>query len=214
MLVIGTFATVILQLHVEGGHEGGRLKVEYKEREEFFENHKNSHQNYFLSAYYNCCRHSMEPVTRGFKLTLVYSLVWKNAKMAVIPHYFPVFLTDLKEVRRALAPWIPPIDPGESEEKTREVDPLFFVLIGKYEKSDLAFSRLQGADQDLAYLLKYCSFLEVHLAMVKTTIATESHVSNKCADYNHGQFRETQITKISRWIDSNDAKISLDVEFD
>ena len=214
MLVIGTFATVILQLPVEGGHEGGRLKVEYKEREEFFENHKNSHQNYFLSAYYNCCRHSMEPVTRGFKLTLVYSLVWKNAKMAVIPHHFPVFLTDLKEVRRALAPWIPPKDPGESEEKTREVDPLFFVLKGKYEETDLAFSRLQGADQDLAYLLKYCSFLEVHLAMVKTTIATESHVSNKCADYNHGQFRETQITKISRWIDSNDAKISLDVEFD
>ena len=50
--------------------------------------------------------------------------------------------------------------------------------------------------------------------MVKTTIITESHLSNKCFDYNHGRIRETQITKISRWIDSNDTKINLEVEFD
>ena len=66
----------------------------------------------------------------------------------------------------------------------------------------------------MAHLLQCCSFLEVHLAMVKTTIITESHLSNKCFDYNHGRIRETQITKISRWIDSNDTKINLEVEFD
>ena len=37
LFVIGIFATVILQLPVNGGHEGGRLKVEYEEKEEFFD---------------------------------------------------------------------------------------------------------------------------------------------------------------------------------
>ena len=204
---------------MEGGHEGGRLKVEYEEKEELFENHKNSHQNYFLSAYYNCCHHTMEPVTRGFKLTLVYSLVWKNAKMTGIPHDIPVFLTVLKEVKIALAPWIPPKEdfnnsPEESKEKWRQVQPLFFVLKEKYQDRDLSFHRLQGSDRKLSQILRCSLFLEMHLAMVKTTVTTEMHTANNCYDYNYGQVSETQSTKISRWIDSNDAEISLDLEFD
>ena len=174
---------------MEDGHEGGNLKVEYKGKEEHFASY---HDGFFLSAYYNCCRHTMEPVTRGFKLTLVYSLLWKTAKMAGIPHDFPVFVTALNEVKKAFEPWIPK---RTIEKETRQIEPLFFVLERKYEESDLGFHRLQGADQDLAHLLKYCLYLDVHLAMV-----TENHESK---------------TKISRWIDSNDAKINLNVvEFD
>ena len=200
---------------MEDGHEGGTLKVEYKEKVGHFDNQKNSHQSYYLSAYYNCCHHTMEPVTRGFKLTLVYNLVCKSAKMATIPIEFPVFLTTLNEVKRALTPWIPPKEyPGESEEKKSQVQPLFFVLKEKYQERTLSFHRLQGEDRKLAHILQCSSFLEVHLALVKTTITTESHISNKCTDYNHGKIREKQNSKISKWMDSNDTKINLDVEFD
>ena len=200
---------------MEDGHEGGTLKVEYKEKVGHFDNQKNSHQSYYLSAYYNCCHHTMEPVTRGFKLTLAYNLVCKSAKMATIPIEFPVFLTTLNEVKRALTPWIPPKEyPGESEEKKSHVQPLFFVLKEKYQERTLSFHRLQGEDRKLAHILQCSSFLEVHLALVKTTITTESHISNKCTDYNHGKIREKQNSKISKWIDSNNTKINLDVEFD
>ncbi len=49
----------------------------------------------------------MEPVTRGWKLTLVFDLVWTNAKTLTPPNDLPVFLTSLKEIKAALSAWIP-----------------------------------------------------------------------------------------------------------
>ena len=105
LLIKGTFGTAILQVPVEGGHEGGLVKVEYKGREKMFENHQNSANNFHLSAFYNNCKSLMEPVTRGWKLALVYDLVWTNAKTLTPPNDLPVFLTAVKKIKAALSPW-------------------------------------------------------------------------------------------------------------
>ena len=105
LLIKGTFGTAILQVPVEGGHEGGLVKVEYKGREKMFENHQNSANNFYLSAFYNNCKSLMEPVTRGWKLALVYDLVWTNAKTLTPPNDLPVFLTAVKKIKAALSPW-------------------------------------------------------------------------------------------------------------
>ena len=49
----------------------------------------------------------MEPVTRGYKLTLVYDLIWTNAKTLTPPKDLPVFLTALEEIKETLSTWIP-----------------------------------------------------------------------------------------------------------
>jgi hypothetical protein len=73
--VLGTFGTAILQLPVECGHEGGRVTVEYEGAKKLFESHQDSDKHFFLSAFYGNCDHSMEQITRGWKLALVFNLV-------------------------------------------------------------------------------------------------------------------------------------------
>ncbi|EFX74642.1 hypothetical protein DAPPUDRAFT_307200 [Daphnia pulex] len=101
----GSFGTTVLQLPVEGGHEGGRFKVQYQGKEQVFDNHQDSDRCFYASSFYGNCQHSMEPITKGAKLTLVFDLVWTNAKN-IIPQDFPVFLTALKDIKGSLPSWI------------------------------------------------------------------------------------------------------------
>ena len=96
----------MLQLPVEGGHEGGCIKVEYEGNKKMFATHVNSDQTFYLSAFYGNATHLVEPVTRGWKIDLVFSLVWKNAKTDA-PYDFPILIAALKEMEDALSPWIP-----------------------------------------------------------------------------------------------------------
>ena len=90
---------------MEGGHEGGRLSVQYKGKKKMFETQSNSEQLFYLAAFYGNCKQLMEPTTRGWKIALTFSLVWKNANTDT-PRDIPNFLTALKEVEEALSPWI------------------------------------------------------------------------------------------------------------
>lgn len=96
---------MILQLPVEGGHEGGRFKVEYRGSEVVYENNKDSDRFCNVSSFYGNSKHSMETITRGTKLTLIFDLVWENARN-IIPQDFPVFLTTLKKIKESLPSWI------------------------------------------------------------------------------------------------------------
>jgi hypothetical protein len=102
---LGSFGTLILQLPVEGGHEGGRFKVQYRGKEQVFDNHQDSDRCFYASSFYGNCQHSMEPITKGSKLTLVFDLVWTNAKN-IVPQDIPVFLTALKDIKESLPTWI------------------------------------------------------------------------------------------------------------
>jgi hypothetical protein len=90
---------------VEGGHEGGRFKVQYRGKEQVFDNHQDSDRCFYASSFYGNCQHSMEPITKGSKLTLVFDLVWANAEN-IVPQDFPVFLTALKDIKGSLPTWI------------------------------------------------------------------------------------------------------------
>ncbi|XP_059351628.1 uncharacterized protein LOC132088039 [Daphnia carinata] len=100
----GKFGTLLLQLPVEGGHEGGHLNIEYQGRKKKFESHTNSDKTFYLSSFYDCCEHFIEPVLQGHKLILVFDLIWTNAKIE-IPRNFPVFLTALKQMKKAIKSW-------------------------------------------------------------------------------------------------------------
>ncbi len=214
-----TFATVVLQLPVKGGHKGGRLKVQYKGKEKAFENHLNSDQRFYLSAYYGSCSHAMEPVSQGWKLTFIYDLVWTNVK-SVIPQDFPVFITAVNEIKQALAPWISQQGENEPGCNTQKEDILFFVLEEKYDEKNLAFDRLRGNDYKLAQLLRCCPFLDVHLA-IATHKKTVTSYSGECLsefsdaeDYSDDGIKQISEYKYSRWIDSTDVARNLSVKLD
>lgn len=202
------FGTVFLQLPVEGGHKGGRLNVEYKGRKEVFETHASSDKNFFISAFYDCCEHFTEPVTQGYKLTVIYDLIWTNAKTN-IPREFPVFLTSLKQVKVALKTWTKryaknkncaheeslssdsEIDEDSSEEvnvnnksgylytdKELRENVLFFVLQERYDTKSLSFKILRDQDQTMAEFLLNCIFLDVHLAVATLAVKNINKVDS------------------------------------
>jgi hypothetical protein len=106
LTMIGTFGTAILQLPVNGGHDGGNFHVEYKGRKATYEDQVDSHKLSSLSSFYDSCQYVMKPITRGWKLTLVFNLVWTNSTI-VMPTDFLVFLKSLKKLEEALISWVP-----------------------------------------------------------------------------------------------------------
>jgi hypothetical protein len=104
--MIGTFGTAILQLPVNGGHDGGNFNLEYKGRKATYEDQVDSHKLSSLSSFYDSCHYVTKPITRGWKLTLVFNLVWTNSTI-VMPTDFLVFLKSLKKLEEALISWVP-----------------------------------------------------------------------------------------------------------
>ena len=104
--VEGKFGAAILQVPVEGGHDGGNLNVDYEGKQKLFESHERSDAVFYLTAFYNGCDNSIEPISRGYKLVAVYDLLWSNATNE-IPRNLPVFLGALKQIKESsLHPWL------------------------------------------------------------------------------------------------------------
>lgn len=78
--------------------------VQYKGRSQTFENDASSDRNFYITTFYNCCEDIKETITQGHQLTLVYDLIWTNARTS-IPRDFTVFLTSLKQIKVALKFW-------------------------------------------------------------------------------------------------------------
>ncbi len=81
--------------------------MKYKGKSKLLENNHQSGEHFYVSTICGSCSEVMEPITSGWRLTLVFDLVWINSKTR-IPLCFPIFLTALKEIEEALESWIHP----------------------------------------------------------------------------------------------------------
>jgi hypothetical protein len=64
---------MILQLPVQNGYLGGRLKIDHGSTAKYFEFEKGSDHCHFLTAFRSSCKHELEPITSGWRATLVIS---------------------------------------------------------------------------------------------------------------------------------------------
>ncbi|KAI9552309.1 hypothetical protein GHT06_022673 [Daphnia sinensis] len=107
----GMFATMILQIPVEGGHTGGTLKVQSGSKSMGFKCVVSNNQKFHLTAIYVGCKQELETVTAGWMVTLSFNLVWKNAiAMADSPLPLPALITVLNEITESLKAWTTPTD--------------------------------------------------------------------------------------------------------
>lgn len=100
---------MVLQLPVENGYDGGRLKIEHRSSMTFYEPHEGSGNCHFLTAFRSGCKHELEPIKSGWRVTLMINLVWKNAFDVTkipqsIPH-IPEILELLTEIWESLDSW-------------------------------------------------------------------------------------------------------------
>jgi hypothetical protein len=73
-LAKGPFMKMVLQIPVEGGHEGGRSKVELNDQVRLYNVCDGSDRNYYLTTFYSDCEHIYEEVKFGYRLTMQFEL--------------------------------------------------------------------------------------------------------------------------------------------
>ena len=125
MAFLGMFGTMILQVPIKGGHQGGSLVVEHCGKVKRFAFDAKSDQNYFLTAFYADCQHQLEEITHGWRLTLVFNLVWKNRILpSKLPVDVPVLLNALNEIKESLSPWVSTSDSAANPAPAKKIDTL------------------------------------------------------------------------------------------
>lgn len=145
---LGTFLTAILQLPVEGGYEGGRVRVESKGKSKLFDNHRNSDTLFYLTEFYDNFEYIVEPITKGWQLTLVFDLFWTNAKRPIAkPFDASVSLAALSELENVVNHWTaiypnnPPVEkyevPSAENENEARPAPLPSKIIAEESGSEI-----------------------------------------------------------------------------
>ncbi len=148
---------MILQVPVEGGHEGGRIKVEHHDQIRLFNVCEGSEKCWNLTAFYSDCIHQLEEVTFGWRLALVFNLELETFNILNPSPQSPdlqTFLT-VNKVRDILEQW------NQFEE-----GPEFFVLLldHRYAPSEFNFHGLKGRDRLLFQLLQSIDCVHLRLA--------------------------------------------------
>ncbi|EFX74645.1 hypothetical protein DAPPUDRAFT_251635 [Daphnia pulex] len=186
----GSFGTLILQVPVEGGHEGGRFKVQYRGKEQVFDNHQDSDRCFYASLFYGNCQHLMEPITKGAKLTLVFDLVWTNAKI-IVPQDFTVFLTALKNIKGSLPTWINNRN-GDKQNKNSRNEMLPNDPDVSFTSEALTVAAWSSENHSTEKLDSNSLLLEAeenNFEIVSTEGAT-SKLSENCNDNHHDQIQQ------------------------
>ena len=160
LYVSGEFIKMILQIPVEGGHEGGRIKVEHLDQMRVFNVSENSDKCCHLTAFYADCDHQLEEVTFGWRLAMVFSLELETPKVPNISPQLPNLQTflDVNNVRNILTKW-----------NQLEEGPQFFALHleHRYSTSELNFRGLKGNDRLLYQLLQSIDIVDFRLAQIQ-----------------------------------------------
>ncbi|KAI9552380.1 hypothetical protein GHT06_022746 [Daphnia sinensis] len=105
----GICGVMILQIPVENGFDGGRLKIEHRSSMAHYNCHEGSNHCHFLTAFRSGCKHELESIKSGWRVTLMINLVWRNAfDVTKIPQSIqpiPGILELLTEIRESVDPW-------------------------------------------------------------------------------------------------------------
>ena len=105
-LCTGAFATMLLQIPVEGGHQGGETFVWLRQQMKKFITADESGRRFHLLSFYDDCEHQMKPVIEGCRLVLVFHLfAKKSADIALSILDRPVSIRTFEDIRTTLSPW-------------------------------------------------------------------------------------------------------------
>ena len=135
------FGTLVIQL--PSNYSGGELTVHHRSKEESFNfSGTGGCTNFFYAAFYADCQHELKPVTKGYRLCLVYNLVYQGSGDSPVP-------ADNEEsvstVVSAMRRW---------SEDGNSINPLIaYVLEHQYCEASLSFQSLKNGDRAVADVL-------------------------------------------------------------
>lgn len=133
--VDGMVATLVVGLPAEG--EGGELVVRHQDREVTIDLCVDDFGDLPFAAFYADCLHRTEPLRKGYRVSLVYSLVVDPDRASDDDLRAPDLAKQIASLRGALANW--PSGPHSPQK-------LLWVLEHRYSEAGLSFGRLKGRD--------------------------------------------------------------------
>jgi predicted 2-oxoglutarate/Fe(II)-dependent dioxygenase YbiX len=158
--VLGMFATLVLAL--PSTSSGGELVVHHQEREVKLDLANDDPSELTFAAFYADCMHEVLPITAGCRATLVYSLIRKRKGGALRP---PDYQAETAHAVALLQNW------GNSKTGRDDGVPekVVYPLEHAYSLAELDFSKLKGADDAVAAVLRSAApqaRCDLHLALV------------------------------------------------
>ena len=137
------FATMIILLPSQ--YTGGEVHLTHGSKTQVIDFSASSLANTAVLAWYTDVLHEVKPVTSGYRLALIYDLVYTPAHMSL--PMAPTYDGPCAELRRVLHKW---------ENKSKECDCITYLL--KHRYSDVDFSRgascLKGEDDERVALVR------------------------------------------------------------
>ncbi|EFJ37980.1 hypothetical protein SELMODRAFT_437525 [Selaginella moellendorffii] len=198
----GMFATMILQLPTQSGHEGGQLEIRQGKKNSVSLGFSGaaSRSGYFQMAFFCDCEHRLAEVTSGTRLCLVFSLVRSNTKFIdVDARKLPHYVSAVGSVQSQMKEW--------AEETRRVTSPILAIPLGhQYSNNSLSFAGLKGHDRVVGALVLSCaSFLDVHLCMLVKHSTGYDTDYGRCEDHRYS---------LENWTTPDDQKPELDTADD
>lgn len=171
----GMFATLVVQLPVEGGHEGGELVIRHcgqRVRVDFAASSKRTALHF--AAFYADCTHELTPVTSGTRLALLYNLVRTKPSSEPLPA--PADTSGVDAALCAAARAWAAAGPGSRPRVALRLE-------HEYTESSISFASLKGRDAAKMRALVGCPLLDVRLALVdKVVTGTADDPGYGCDD--------------------------------
>ena len=150
---LGAFATMLVQFPIEGGHQGGQLRVLDSENRvkliKKFDCSKESSKTFYYNVFHSHCHYETERPVKGSQLTMRFDIAGANPPVTRPSHTW-------NKVASVLGDWGPN-------------DRLVFIpLTESYNVTDdvLSIADLQGNDKRLGDMLRAVESLEMHLVLL------------------------------------------------
>lgn len=78
---------------MEGGHEGGCLMIGDYKKTEILNLSLNSDRFFYLTFLNVDCEHEMEPILNGYRVELIFNLLWEAPNFPVLPNVLTFLVT-------------------------------------------------------------------------------------------------------------------------
>ena len=167
------FGTLVIQLPCN--YTGGSIVVHHQnEKKEFNFGGSDALGNFYYVAFYADCLHEVKPVTDGYRLCLIYNLIWKGSPNdAPTPpdHQFVI-----NKINSILKEW---------ENSTTNSPKLMASLLEhQYSSSSFSFDFLKGTDKSIAAaLIAAKSGLHFDLFLVQVNVSQTWSTDEDCYGY-------------------------------
>ena len=169
------FGTLVIQLPSD--YDGGELRVRHRNEEQIFDfSGLQGITNYNYAAFYADCEHELCEVTRGYRLCLVYNLVYSGDNTCPVP-------IDNREVIAKVVE-----DMKKWEQDDNDLPYMAYMLDHNYCEASLSFGLLKNADRAKAEVILEAE-KQMNFCLYLGIVTLEQQFS-MCGDYRYGSSRE------------------------